>query len=110
MPINEVFPNPTVKQVVFQIRFPNLFYLENKIGEFQLRIIKDFPDSSLLYRRQVLFVDMGPQGKLEDIPGEEGQKIWQFKSPHQYELNVLSDSLDVTSQFHKTYNCSLALS
>ena len=31
MAINEVFPNPTVKKVIFQIRFPNLFFIESKI-------------------------------------------------------------------------------
>jgi len=45
MQINEVFPNPTVKQVIFQIRFPNLFYLESKIGEYQLKIMQRFPES-----------------------------------------------------------------
>ena len=33
MPIHEVFPSPTVKQVIFQVRFPNLFYLESRMGE-----------------------------------------------------------------------------
>jgi hypothetical protein len=27
--IKEVFPNPTVKDVIFQITFPNLFSIEN---------------------------------------------------------------------------------
>jgi len=106
--IDEVFPNPTVKQVVFQIRFPNLFYMENKIGELQLKIMKEFPDSALLFRRQVVFVDIGPGGKIEEVSPkfdkELGKKIWQFKCDKKYTLNVLSDSLDITSEFHKTYN------
>jgi len=108
MSINEVFNNPTVKQVIFQIRFPNLFYLENKIGDLQLKIMKEFPQSALLFRRQVIFADVGPEGKLENIPGdldkEAGKKIWQFKSNKNFQLNVLTDSLDITSQYHKTYN------
>jgi hypothetical protein len=40
MAIEEVFPNPTVKQVAFEIRFPNLFYLESKIGELQVKIME----------------------------------------------------------------------
>lgn len=52
MVIGEVFPNPTVKQVVFQITFPHLFYMEQKIGELQVKIMRMFPKSSLLYRRQ----------------------------------------------------------
>lgn len=108
MSINEVFPSPTVQEVVFQIRFPNLFYMENKIGDLQLKIMKEFPQSALLFRRQLLFADIGPEGKLENIPSdsgkEAGKKIWQFKSNRNFQLNVLSDSLDITSQYHKTYN------
>jgi len=108
MVITEVFPNPTVKQVIFQITFPNLFYMENKIGDLQLRIMNEFPSSSLLFRRQLVFADMGPEGKIEEISPkfdkEFGKKIWQFKSDKNYTLSVLTDSLDITSQFHKTYN------
>jgi len=106
MVIDEVFPNPTVKQVVFQIRFPNLFYMERKIGDLQLKIMKEFPKSSLLFRRQVVFVDVGPQGKVEVPPNfdtEFGKKIWQFRSDKNSTLSVLTDSLDITSEFHKTY-------
>jgi uncharacterized protein (TIGR04255 family) len=105
LPIQEIFPNPTVKQVIFQIRFPNLFYLESRIGEFQLKVMKEFPESALLFRRQVVFADVGPEGKLENIPQDsDGKKIWQFKSPKNFELSVLSNSLDITSKYHKTYN------
>ena len=108
MSINEVFPNSTVKQVIFQIKFPNLFYMENKIGDLQLKIMKEFPQSKLLFRRQLLFADIGPEGKLENIPGGSekgtGKKIWQFKSDKNFQLNVSSDSLDITSEHHKTYN------
>ncbi len=109
MAINEVFKNPTAKQVLFQIIFPNLFYIENKIGEFQLRIMNEFPESVLLYRRQFAWADVGPEVKLTDIESKlekesTGQKIWQFKSPKNFQLNVLSNSLDITSNYHKTYN------
>jgi len=107
MVIDEVFPFPTVKQVIFQIRYPNLFYIENKIGEFQTKIIEKFPESALLYRRRLVFADIGPKGKLEEIPGSSDEfvkKIWQFRSEKKYELNVSSNSLDITSEYHKTYN------
>lgn len=111
MAINEIFPHPTVKQVIFQIRFPNLFYLENKIGEYQLKIMKDFPKSALLNRRQIVLANIGPEGKLQDIKkdmhadeeGELGNKIWQFLSDKGVKLNVLSNALDLTSVYHKTY-------
>jgi uncharacterized protein (TIGR04255 family) len=108
MPINEVFPNPMVKQVIFQIIFPNLFYMENKIGDLQVKVMKEFPQSSLLLRRQFVFVDKGEEGKLENIPPELDKeavkKIWQFKSNKDVTLNVLTNSLDISSPFHKTYN------
>lgn len=108
MAITEVFPHPTVKKVIFQIRYPNLFYIENKIGDLQMKIMKEFPESSLLYRQRVLFADFGPDVKIEkeaiDKPEESAAKIWQFKSPDKYQLNVLSNSLDISSDFHKTYN------
>lgn len=108
MAITEVFPNPTVKQVIFQIRFPNLFYIENRIGDIQSKIIKEFPQSSLLVRRQLVFADVGSNVNQVELPAdyknEMGKKIWQFTSPKGYELNILNDSLDISSNFHKTYN------
>lgn len=108
MSINEIFPYPTVREVVFQIRFPNLFYIENKIGELQLKIMKEFPHSALLFRRQLLFADIGPEVKDEALPSpldaREGKKIWQFKSDKNCQLNVLTDTLDISSPYHKTYN------
>lgn len=108
MVINEVFPNPTVKKVIFQIRYPNLFYIENKIGDFQLKVMAEFPESALIFRQRMIFADFGPDVKIEkqfqDKPEENASKIWQFKSPKGYALNVMGDSLDITSEFHKTYN------
>jgi len=109
MAISEVFPNPTVKQVIFQIVFPNLFYIENKIGEFQLKIMNEFSESTLLHRRTFTWADVGPEVKLTEIESKlekepTGQKIWQFKSPKNFQLNVNSNSLSITSSYHKTYN------
>lgn len=108
MPITEVFQRPTVKQVIFQITYPNLFYLESKIGDLQLSIMEKFPESSLLFRRQVVFADIAPGGKIEDVieksqTEQSTKKIWQFNSPKGYQLNIASDSLTMTSQLHKTY-------
>lgn len=108
MTITEVFPHPTVKKVIFQIRYPNLFYIENKIGDLQMKIMKEFPESSLLYRQRFLVADIGLDVKIEketkDKPEESAAKIWRFESPNKYKLNVLTDSLDISSKFHKTYN------
>jgi uncharacterized protein (TIGR04255 family) len=103
----EVFPYPTVKQVIFEIRYPNLFSIENKMGEFQEKIISEFPDSQAMIRRQIVFADVGPEGKLMSIPdvfGEGmGKKVWIFKSKQQHEVNVSTNSLSITSSHHKTY-------
>lgn len=108
MSINKIYSNPTVKKVIFQIKFSNLFYIENKIGDLQLKIMEKFPQSSLLFRKQIVFADIGPGVKLENISSdlgeEKGEKIWRFKSSKNFQLDVLSDSLDISSQYHKTYN------
>jgi uncharacterized protein (TIGR04255 family) len=106
MSITEVFTNPTVKQVIFQIRFPNLFFIEDKIGDFQLKIMDKFPESALLFKKQLLFADIGPETKMENILDQNpdmARKIWQFSSPKGYKLSVQSDTLDITSTIHKTY-------
>ena len=108
MVIEEIFPNPTVKQVIFQIKFPNLFYIETKIGDIQMKIMSEFPRSSLLFRKQILFANVGPESKATDIQKdldvEDGNKIWQFESDKKFQLNISSNSLDITSQYHKTYD------
>lgn len=107
--IDEVFQFPTVKQVIFQIHFPNLFYLENKIGEFQIRIMDEFPDSALSIRQQFVIADYNQdpgQGELKKPVSSEssGTKIWHFKTDKNYALNLTTNSLDITSETHKTYN------
>jgi len=101
----KIYENPTVKKVIFQIRFSNLFMIESRIGEFQTLIMEKFPESSFSIRRQLLFADVGPQFKMEEIPLREnlGKKIWQFKSNNRYILNVLTNSIDITSVQHKSY-------
>lgn len=108
MVIQEIFPNPTVKQVIFQIKFPNLFYIEKLIGDFQMKIMSEFPQSSILYRKPLLFSNVGGKNKAidiqKDLGKEDGEKIWQFKSDKNVQLSVLNNSLDITSQYHKTYD------
>lgn len=103
----EIYQNPTVKKVVFQIRFPSLFSIEKKIGDFQLEIMDQFPNSSLTLRRQILVADIGSNLKIEetDINSPDIiEKIWHFKSPKGVDVNVTSNSLDITSKHHKTYD------
>jgi len=109
MEINEIFINPTVKQVSFEVRFPNLFYVENRIGEFQSIIMKDFPESNLVIRRQLLFTDVGPNVKMEDIESKlekdsSSVKLWEFTSQKGVKVIISSQTLVITSDHHKTYD------
>jgi len=101
----KIYKRPTVEKVIFQIRFSNLFIIENKIGEFQSEIIPKFPESSQSFKRELLFANIGPASKMEEIPIRESgtNKIWTFKSNNDYTLNVLTNSLDITSNHHKSY-------
>lgn len=66
-----------------------------------------FPESELQLRRQVVVADFGLDSKFEDVTqlkGEPTKKVWNFKSPDSVILNVLTDSLDLSSKSHKTYN------
>ena len=109
MTITEVFPNPTVKMVAFEARFPNLFFLESKIGDLQLKLMQKFPESAIVQRRQMIVADIGqglPLPDLSKVAPEEGhsQKIWQFKSPQNELVNVQSNAVVIQSEHHKTYN------
>jgi uncharacterized protein (TIGR04255 family) len=105
---NEVFVKPTVKEVHFEIRFPNLFYIESKIGDLQVKIMERFPESKLLFQHQFLIADTGADGKLKTPPDLDDsgavKKIWSFKSGTGVEVVVKSDSLGILSTKHKTYS------
>jgi uncharacterized protein (TIGR04255 family) len=108
MPDHEIFPNPLVKQVAFEIRFPNLFFIEGKIGEFQVRVMKDFPLSDLILRRSVMFMTAA-EGTPPDLPkpaeDTPSDKIWQFRSASSgITLQVSRNNLSLTSQQHNSYH------
>lgn len=108
MAISEVFPKPTVKEVHFQIRFPNLFFIERKIGDFQLRIMRRFPESRLVLKRHFLLGELPLDGRVElqpDAPDPNAtEKIWQFDSKDGVTVNVATSSLGIHSTQHKTYD------
>ncbi len=107
MGTTELFTNPTVKTVIFQIKFPNLFYLENKIGDFQQKIIKDFSNSKLLFQKQFAFAfgTEPPPSNFKETEHPALSKIWQFSTADdQITMNVKTDSLDISSEHHKTYD------
>lgn len=107
MPITEIFPNPTVKTVIFEVKYPNLFFIESKIGDIQLKLLSQFPDSKFGYRRGILVADVGPENNLNIMKDEEQLrtvKIWQFYKENKYNLNILQNKFDIESNLHKTYN------
>lgn len=108
MAIDEVFPNPTVRRVVFQVRFPGLFSMENLVGEYQKLIIGRFPESKLMFARHLVLAANISELNIDDQKGKEGEgegvrKFWNFGSGTGVALNVHTDSLDMTSTEHKTY-------
>lgn len=109
MAIEEVFAKPTVVQVIFEIKFPNFFSIESKIGDFQLAIMSKFPKSKLLFKQQFGFIQSVQLIKPPDSDGDSQtvNKIWQFKNEEEdITINVTSGSLDISSNKHKTYNNS----
>lgn len=102
MALNKIFNNPTVKEVIFQIQFPNLFYLESKIPEFQMEIMHEFQDSDLIIKQPITIVNnVDVRYDNENI---FTQKIWQFKSRKGYKLEISNNSLSIDSDVHKTYD------
>lgn len=98
----EIYPNPTVKQVIFQIKFPNLLYIEKSIGDIQIKIMDDYPESAEMIQKTFLFgyYDEKISDQEENRPLT---KIWKFTSPNGYELTISSNALSIVSRLHKTY-------
>jgi len=67
-----------------------------------------FPESKLLIRANIILADFGPEVKAENLPKDRDslaqKKIWSFRSESGIELNLLTDSLNLQSTVHKTYN------
>jgi len=104
----EVFPYPTIKEVDFEIRFPHLFSIEKKIGDFQEKIITKFPESQRIFSRPILITDSGSEGKHVDVSEQRepniGQTIWVFKSKQKQEVRVTTSSLAIVSTQYEAYN------
>lgn len=100
--MSEIYTNPTVKQVIFQIKFPNLLYIEKSIGDIQIKIMNDYPESAEIIQKTFMlgYYDKKTNNFEEDEPLT---KIWKFTSPNGYELIISSNTLSITSNLHKTY-------
>ncbi|MEI8390041.1 MAG: TIGR04255 family protein [bacterium] len=105
--MSEIFSTPTVKEVIFQIQFSNLLFLDKKIGDYQLKIMEEFPESSEIIQKQLMFAVIDNNNIKKQSANEENeafQKIWQFNSEKGYTLDISSNSLSIVSRLHKTYN------
>lgn len=100
----KVFKNPTIKNVIFQIQFPNLFYIESNIPQFQIDIMREFPNSELFINQPFIFTNN--RNSLQELDKESiaPQKVWQFSNPKGYTLSVTTNSLSISSDIHKTYD------
>lgn len=107
MAIEEIFPNPVLKSVHCELKFPNLFFLESKVGEIQTRILERFPDSALIFMKHFLIAETAPGGPNLDAQlktdSDESRKAWQFKSPQGYFFRLDTNSILISSNHHKTY-------
>lgn len=103
MNTDEVFTNPTVKQVIFQIKFPNLFYIETKVGEFQLGIMREFPKSEVVFQKQFVFAEVKQGENLGQVPESGTRKIWKFISESGTELELQNDSLALSTEHYTSY-------
>lgn len=100
---DEVYTNPPVKQVVFQVKFPNLFYIENKVGDFQMEIMDRFPDSVLALQKVIFAGEVKKGDNFDSIPENGVRKIWKFTSKLGTELELQNDSLTLSSDHHVSY-------
>jgi uncharacterized protein (TIGR04255 family) len=99
----EVFKKPSVVEVVFEIRFPQLFNIEQKISDFQLEIMDDFPLSDQIYEQSVQIPSEKPLSPLSSIGNVTLN--WQFQSSNQETIIILkSNRLNIISKEYKSYN------
>ncbi len=106
---NEVFPTPLVKQVAFEVRFPNLFFIEGRIGEFQVQVMKDFPQSELVLRRNLMILAGNAENpQVQELAKQQSadaiEKIWQFKAESGTRLEISTRNLVLVSEKHNSYH------
>lgn len=100
---DEVFPNSPLIEVAFEVRFPNLFYINQKIGEFQLDIIDDFPKSSQVFTQPFI---LGEKNEvISDKDNVNAIPSWRFENETgKTKIMVYSNKLNIISKEYKSYN------
>jgi uncharacterized protein (TIGR04255 family) len=98
----EVFPNAPLVEVAYEVRFPSLFYIPQAIGEFQIKIMDDFPKASQLLTTQ--FAIENGQPKFPDGAGK-ATSSWQFENETgKTKVIVKLDRLSIISQEYNSYD------
>lgn len=100
---DEVFVNSPLFEVAFEVRFPNLFYISQRIGEFQLDIVDDFPKSSQVFTQSFVFGEK--REVISDKDNVNAIPSWQFvNETGKTRIMVYSNKLNIVSQEYKSYN------
>ena len=94
--LSEKFPNPPLKEVAYEVRFPALLRIENEISQYQDRIREDFPEVG-----KTIGGLISPTGGIIG-PGEVS---WQFRNDDiQLQLRVKNNSLALISTSYKSFD------
>lgn len=100
--VDEVFKNPSVIEVVFEVQFPTLFYIAQRIGDFQVDIMDDFPKSSEIIEHSIV-IGRSDKTSPEELP--KPTPIWQFESDNgKTKIIIRPDRLNISSQEYISYN------
>jgi uncharacterized protein (TIGR04255 family) len=101
----EVFPNAPLVEVAYEVRFPSMFSIPQAIGEFQIKIMDDFPKASQLFTTQIAIEDGIPK-----ISTENAGKLtpsWQFETETgKTKIMIRMDRLSIISQEYNSYDNS----
>jgi len=100
--INEVFKNPAVIEVAYEVRFPPQFYISRKIGDYQLVILDEFPESSQQVQTMVTLDANGVALKDE---ANKPVLNWVFENvDSKTKITVKQNSLSIISTEFKSYD------
>lgn len=96
-----------IELVVWQIKYPNCFFIENIIGDFQKKIMKRFPESKLQYRNSILFEQSEDQLSFSNTKDQDiTNKIWIFENKELVKIEISYNSFTISSKKYSTYNKS----
>lgn len=93
-----------IELVVWQIKYPNCFFIENIIGDFQKKIMKRFPESKLQYRNSILVEQNEDQLSFSNPKDQDvANKIWVFENKELVKIEISYNSFTISSKKYTTY-------